>query len=181
MPTLVSYPNSHAYRQRESGKPGEGQLWNKRTKKWEEPSINEREQMMGYAIDATKAAHVTILQRTMCLGQAMDANTMRWFGAFLFATQTCLPQCASVTPAGGGFTRKRCKLLQPNTHIKEDSYELNKLEDKHHQACAVVEQLLSMEESSPDKPMGGGDTQNDRKRKIIDTTDPVTIEKATSS
>ena len=85
MPTLVSYLNSHAYQQRENGKPGEGQLWNRKTKKWEEPTINEREQMMGYAIDATKA-HVTILQRTMRLGQAMDANTMRWFGAFPFAT-----------------------------------------------------------------------------------------------
>ena len=40
MPTLVSYPNSHAYRKRENGKLGEGQLWNKRTKKWEEPTIN---------------------------------------------------------------------------------------------------------------------------------------------
>ena len=101
MPTLVSYPNSHAYRQRDSGNPGEGQLWNKKSKKWEEPSITERERMMGYAIDATKARHVTVQQRIMRLGQAMDANTMRWFGAFLFATQTCLPQVTPVLPTGG--------------------------------------------------------------------------------
>ena len=29
MPTVVSYPRSHAYRMQENGKPGEGQLWNK--------------------------------------------------------------------------------------------------------------------------------------------------------
>ena len=139
MPTLVSYPNSHAYRQRDNGKPGEGQLWNKRTKKWEEPSINEREQMMGYTIDATKAGHVTILQRTMRLGQAMDANTMRWFGAFLFATQMCLPQSTPDTPTGGGFTRKWCN--------KRSTSE---------RTCAVVEKLLSIEESAPDTSMGGG-------------------------
>ena len=112
--------------------------------------------MMGYAIDATKAGHVTILQRTMRLEQAMDANTMRWFGAFLFATQTCLPQSTPDTPTGGGFARKRCKLLQQKTHVTEDSYELDKLEDKHHQACAVVEKLLSIEASAPDTSMGGG-------------------------
>ena len=65
-------------------------------------------------------------------------------------------------------------MLQHNKHIREDSYELDKLEDKHHQACAVVERLLSIEESTPDTPMGGVDTQNDRKRKIIDTADPIT-------
>ena len=57
---------------------------------------------------------------------------------------------------------------------------MGKLEDHPHHACAVVEQFLSMEESSPDKPMGGSDTQNDRKGKIIETNDPVTIEKANS-
>ena len=57
--------------------------------------------MMGYAIDATKAAHVTVLQRTMRLGQAMDANTMRWFGAFLFATQICVTTSGRDTTAGG--------------------------------------------------------------------------------
>ena len=37
-----------------------------------------------------------------------------------------------------------------------------------------------MEESSPDTSLGGGDTQNERKRKISETTDPVTTEKTNS-
>ena len=78
MPTIFSYPKSHAYRQKENGKPGEGQLWNKKKKTWEEPTINEKEQMMGYRIDATKAGHVTFHQRSTRIGQAMDGNTMRW-------------------------------------------------------------------------------------------------------
>ena len=99
----MSYSNSHAYRRRGGGKPSEGQLWNRRTKKWEEPTINEREKMMGYAIDATMAAHVTVVERTMSLGQAMDANTMRWFGAFLFASQICLTQSNPDTTTGRDF------------------------------------------------------------------------------
>ena len=120
------------------GKPGEEQLWNKRTKKWKEPTIHEREQMMGYAIDATKAAHVTIQQRTMRLGQAMDANTMRWFGAFLFVTQTTVPPTALDTTNGGGFRVKRCKLTQMDRRKRENSYDMHKLEDHHHQTCAVI-------------------------------------------
>ena len=176
MPTLVSYPNSHAYRKRENGKPGEGQLWNKRTKKWEEPSINEREQMMGYQIDATKAAHVTIQQRIMRLGQAMDANTMRWFGAFLFATQVSVQDPTLDKSTGGGFKVKRCKLTQIDRRKRENSYDMHRFEDNHHQACAVVEQILSMEDSSPNTSLGGGDTQNDRKRKI--TGEQITPEKS---
>ena len=149
MPTLVSYPNSHAYRQGENGKPGEGQLWNKKTKKWEEPTIQEREQMMGYAIDATKATHVTVLQCTMRLGQAIDANTMRWFGAFLFATQLCVTTSGDNNITGGGFNVKRCKLTHKSRAKRENSYDLTKFEDHHHQACAVVEQLLSLERSFP--------------------------------
>ena len=90
----------------------EGQLWNKKKRKWEEPTIHEREQMMGYAIDVTKAAHVNVLQRTMRLGHAMDANTMRWFGTFLFATQTCLPDSNPDTTNEGGFHVKRCRFAK---------------------------------------------------------------------
>ena len=63
MPTVVSYPRSHAYRPQKNGRPGEGQLWNKETKRWDEPSLREREQLMGYKPDATLAGHVTVQQR----------------------------------------------------------------------------------------------------------------------
>ena len=52
-------------------------------RRWDEPSLKEREQLMGYEPDATKSAHVTIQQRAQRLGQAMDGNTMRWLGAYL--------------------------------------------------------------------------------------------------
>ena len=45
MPTIASYPGSHAYRMQENGKPGEGQLWNKAMRRWDEPSLKEREQL----------------------------------------------------------------------------------------------------------------------------------------
>ena len=60
MPTIVSYPKIHAYKQQENGRSGEGQLWNKKMKRWDDPSFREREQMMGYKIEATEAGHVTI-------------------------------------------------------------------------------------------------------------------------
>ena len=80
MPTVVSFPKSHAYRTLASGKPGEGQLWNILTKCWEEPSLEEKEQLMGYAIGDTAGGHATVKQRATRLGQAMDGNTMRWLG-----------------------------------------------------------------------------------------------------
>ena len=105
MPTIVSFPKSHAYRPRANGQPGEGQLWNKKMKRWDEPSLKEREQMMGYKSDATCAAHVTIQQRAERLGRAMDGNTMRWFGAFLHATQSDIVAQPRVSNSalGGGF------------------------------------------------------------------------------
>ena len=41
MPTVVSYPGSNAYRQKENGAPEEGQLFNKYTREWEEPDAEE--------------------------------------------------------------------------------------------------------------------------------------------
>ena len=42
MPTIVSYPKSHAYRMQENGRPGDGLLWNKRTKRYEVPTLEEK-------------------------------------------------------------------------------------------------------------------------------------------
>ena len=87
LPTLVSFPRSYAFRPKADGKAGEGELWNKITKCWEEPNITEREQLMGYKIGSTNGGMATDKQRIHRLGQAMDGNTMRWLGAFLHATQ----------------------------------------------------------------------------------------------
>ena len=87
MPTLVSFPRSHAYYPKEKGLPGEGQLWNTLCRRWEEPDISENEQLMGYSVGATLGGLTTEAERAPRLGQALDGSTMRWFGAFLHATQ----------------------------------------------------------------------------------------------
>ena len=109
MPTIVSFPRSHAYRKKDNGLPGEGQLWNKRMKRWDEPSLMEREQMMGYKPDATYAGLATIAERAERLGRAMDANTMRWLGAFLHATQIDTDTTSSIpnSSLGGGILNQK--------------------------------------------------------------------------
>ena len=167
MPTIVSYPKSHAYRTKENGKPGEGQLWNKTMKRWDEPSLNEKEQMMGYNIDATKAGHVTIGQRAMRLGQAMDGNTMRWLGAFLYATQR--ETTFTKTPP---FDKPKSK-VRLKSILKTSLRPVDNIEDHHHQACAIVEQITTMENFHPDSSLGGSVSQNKRPKIDIDNNSDV--------
>ena len=167
MPTIVSYPKSHAYRTKENGKPGEGQLWNKTMKRWDEPSLNEKEQMMGYNIDATKAGHVTIGQRAMRLGQAMDGNTMRWLGAFLYATQR--ETTFTKTPP---FDKPKSK-VRLKSILKTSLRPVDNIEDHHHQACAIVEQITTMENFHLDSSLGGSVSQNKRPKIDIDNTSDV--------
>lgn len=68
-------------------------------------TLREREQLMGYKIDATDAGHVTIQQR---LGQVMDGNTMRCLGAYLNAIRQ------SVMPSSVLAVKKR-KFRQRST------------------------------------------------------------------
>ena len=152
MPTIVNYPGSHAYRMQENGKPGEGQLWNKAMRRRDEPSLKEREQLMGYEPDATKTAHVTVQQRAQRLGQAMDGNTMRWLGAFLYATQSSI----STDPI---VSVKRKKKFKDRGH--EIPLIFSHDEVHHHQACAVVEQIMNEEDqeySDPNSQLGEGTT-----------------------
>lgn len=88
MPTIVSYPNNHAYRFKESSAPGEGQYWNKDRRTWQEPTLAHMEQMLGYPIGFTDGGLATDTQRAVRLGHAVDGNTLRWFGAFLRAAQS---------------------------------------------------------------------------------------------
>ena len=88
LPTIVTYPGSFAFRRRVNGTPGEGQLWDKTTHNWIEPTLREKEQLMGYRPDDTMGGLATDKQRAERLGQAMDGNTSRWMGAFLSAAHT---------------------------------------------------------------------------------------------
>ena len=87
MPTVVSYPCSNAYRPKDNGAPGEGELFNKFTCEWEEPDAEEKELLLGYSKGDTAAPGVSDAERSKRLGRALDAHTMRWLGATLHASQ----------------------------------------------------------------------------------------------
>ncbi|CAI7779207.1 unnamed protein product [Closterium sp. NIES-54] len=76
-PTLVGYEGAAGFRE-EDGMPGEGMVYDSRTKKWEEPTALERELAMGYGEEVTKAVGVTERERRRALGQAMDGQVMLW-------------------------------------------------------------------------------------------------------
>ena len=87
MPTVVSYLRSNAFRPKENGNPGEGEIFNTISLEWEEPGVEEKEMLLGYAAGDTTAAGVTADERAIRLGRALEGNTMRWLGAFLHAIQ----------------------------------------------------------------------------------------------
>ena len=84
----MTYPGSFAFRRRVNGNPGEGQLWDRVSHNWIEPTLREKEKLMGYRVDDTQGGLATDQERTSRLGQAMDGNTLRWMGAFLSAAHT---------------------------------------------------------------------------------------------
>ena len=87
MPTVVSYLKSRAFRPKEDGTPGEGEVFNTISLEWEEPDVEEKEQQLGFAAGSTTARGVTEAERAIRVGRALDGNTMRWLGAYLHATQ----------------------------------------------------------------------------------------------
>ena len=86
MPTVVSYLRSNAFRPMENGNPGEGEVFNTETLEWEEPDVEEKEMLLGYAAGDTTAPGVTQEERAIRLGRALEGNTMRWLGAYLHAS-----------------------------------------------------------------------------------------------
>ena len=86
MPTVVSYLRSNAFRPKDNGNPGEGEVFNTQSLEWVEPDTEEKEQLLGYAAGDTAAPGVTDAERAIRLGRALEGNTMRWLGAFLHAS-----------------------------------------------------------------------------------------------
>ena len=158
MPTIVSFPKSHAYRLQANGKPGEGQLWNKHKRCFEEPTIEEKEQFMGYPIGFTMGGQATPQERSKRLGQAMDGNTIRWFGAFLHAEQKRFIMSSKYLK-GIQF-----ETTYTATHHKDDTPPFDTT-DPHYQACAIVEQLLDSETPTPNKDLGGSDTKLQKRKR----------------
>ena len=87
MPTLVSFLRSNAFRTKITGGSGEGEAFNKTTGVWEEPEVEEKEELMGYVRGATATMNITENQRSIRIGRALDGTTMRWLGAFMAAKQ----------------------------------------------------------------------------------------------
>ena len=87
MPTVVSYLHSNAFRAKESGNPGEGEVFNTLTNIWEEPDAEEKELLLGYRAGDTAAQGMSDTDRAVRLGRALCGNTMRWLGAVLHASQ----------------------------------------------------------------------------------------------
>ena len=78
MPTVVSYLRPNAYRPKDDGTPGEGEVFNTHTNVWEEPDSDEKELLLGYTLGDTAAVGVSDEDRTVRLGRALDGTTMRW-------------------------------------------------------------------------------------------------------
>ena len=87
MPTVVSYLHSNAFKPKDNGTLGEGEVFNTKTNVWEEPDGEEKELLLGYTLGDTAAAGVSDEDRAVRLGRALDATTMRWLGAILYASQ----------------------------------------------------------------------------------------------
>ena len=107
----------------------------------------------------------------------MDGNTMRWLGAFLFATQRCVSNTPTNQHEKKAFSVKRCRIIDVNKSRTNETIDMDMMDDDHHQACAIVVQFLSLEGTSHCDELGGGDTQNQKKRKIIDRVNGLTTEK----
>ena len=85
---VVSYLLSNAFRPKEGGALGEGQVFNIVSDTWEEPDAEEKEMLLGYTRGDTVVAGVLDEERSIRIGRALDANTMHWLGAILYASQT---------------------------------------------------------------------------------------------
>ena len=114
LPTIVAYPQSHAFR---PGQPGA--VWDSSTEQWTEPTADECELAMGYQQGTTAAPGVSEQQRRAVMGRCMDANVMQalcaisaaWFRQqhwakggvqYSIAVNTCLPEpaAAACSPQG---------------------------------------------------------------------------------
>ena len=77
MPTVVSFLYSNAFKPKEDGGPGEGQVFNVIYNRWEESAVGEKEMMLGYREGDTTVAKVREAERSIRLGRALDDHIMR--------------------------------------------------------------------------------------------------------
>ncbi|PTQ27347.1 hypothetical protein MARPO_0204s0011, partial [Marchantia polymorpha] len=82
LPTLVSYPASHAYCDG-----GPGLLWDSTLHQLVEPNADERERAMGFLTGVTAASSVSEASRRQVLDQAMNLNCLTWIVSLGLAEQ----------------------------------------------------------------------------------------------
>ena len=70
---------------------------------------------MGYKVDSTMGGLATLAERAKRLGQAMDGNTIRWFGAFLYAAHNIPAEVE--TPSTGISVGGDSTTADPGHHL----------------------------------------------------------------
>ena len=73
-PTLVSFSPSTAFRDL-----GPGVIYNTKSRTYDQPNVVERERMLGHPEDSSLADTLTMDDRHIILGKAMDANCLEYF------------------------------------------------------------------------------------------------------
>lgn len=114
LPTLVSYPASHAYRQG-----GSGLVWDEGLQQLVEANADERERAMGFPTCITAVPEFSESTRRQLIGQAMDLNCLSWVLSIGWAEQrrlhselmlhpfVSLPPAGTVHAAAGGACPSR--------------------------------------------------------------------------
>ena len=57
----MSYLHSNAFRPKENGNPGEGEVFNTVSLEWEEPNTEEKEELLGFRAGDTAAVRTTLV------------------------------------------------------------------------------------------------------------------------
>jgi len=73
LPTFVSFPTSHAYREG-----GPGLVWDTCSQQLVEPNTDEKKCVMGFPIGVTSVLSIFEASHREVLGQAMDPNCLTW-------------------------------------------------------------------------------------------------------
>ncbi len=76
LPTFVSFPASHAYREG-----GPELVWDTCLQQLVEPNASEREHAMGFPTGMTFVPSIFEASRRQVLGQAMDLNCLTWIAS----------------------------------------------------------------------------------------------------
>ena len=87
MPDMGQVMSQGIFHHRANKSASEGEVYNAKTGTWEGPDVEENERLLGFRTDDTATTGVCAEIRSIRIAMAMEGNTMRWLGAFLYASQ----------------------------------------------------------------------------------------------